>query len=102
MRYMLDTNICIFVIKHKPEAVFRNMESIDPRDVCISSITQENISMASSSSSWTSAYSSRTSHTVGLPASVIAAHPLKHLMLGHKLDDVIIDQLVALLVGIHQ
>ncbi|MBQ5422764.1 MAG: type II toxin-antitoxin system VapC family toxin [Clostridiales bacterium] len=39
MRYMLDTNICIFVIKHKPEAVFRKMESIDPRDVCISSIT---------------------------------------------------------------
>lgn len=39
MRYMLDTNICIYVIKHKPESVFRKLESIDPADVCISSIT---------------------------------------------------------------
>ncbi len=39
MRYMLDTNICIYVIKHKPESFFRKLNSIDPRDVCISSIT---------------------------------------------------------------
>ena len=39
MRYMLDTNICIYVIKHKPEKVFQKLESIDPRDVCISSVT---------------------------------------------------------------
>lgn len=39
MRCMLDTNICIYVIKHKPESVFRKLNSIDPRDVCISSIT---------------------------------------------------------------
>ena len=24
MRYMLDTNICIYTIKHKPETVIRN------------------------------------------------------------------------------
>ena len=39
MRYMLDTNICIYVIKHKPESVFRELKKISPEDVCISSIT---------------------------------------------------------------
>ncbi|MBO4899996.1 MAG: type II toxin-antitoxin system VapC family toxin [Lachnospiraceae bacterium] len=39
MRYMLDTNICIYVIKHKPEKVFLKLQDIDPRDVCISSVT---------------------------------------------------------------
>ena len=38
MRYMLDTNICIYVIKHKPEKVFRKLQTIHPEDVCISSV----------------------------------------------------------------
>ncbi len=39
MRYMLDTNICIYAIKHKPEKVFQKLQEVDPADVCISSIT---------------------------------------------------------------
>ena len=39
MRYMLDTNICIYVIKHKPEKVFQKIQTIHPEDVCISSVT---------------------------------------------------------------
>ena len=39
MRYMLDTNICIYVIKHKPEKVFRKLQTIHPEDVYISSVT---------------------------------------------------------------
>ena len=39
MRYMLDTNICIYAIKHKPEKVFLKLQEIDPDDVCISSVT---------------------------------------------------------------
>ena len=39
MRYMLDTNICNYVIKHKPEKVFRKLQTIHPEDVCISSVT---------------------------------------------------------------
>ena len=39
MRYMLDTNICIYAIKHKPEKVFRKLEEVDPEDVCVSSVT---------------------------------------------------------------
>ena len=39
MRYMLDTNICIYAIKHKPEKVFVRLQAIEPKDVCISSVT---------------------------------------------------------------
>lgn len=39
MRYMLDTNICIYAIKHKPEQVFLKLQEHDPSEVCISSIT---------------------------------------------------------------
>ena len=37
--YMLDTNICIYAIKHKPEKVFQKLQEVDPSDVCISSVT---------------------------------------------------------------
>ena len=36
---MLDTNICIYVIKHKPEKVFQKLQEVDPSAVCISSVT---------------------------------------------------------------
>lgn len=39
MRYMLDTNICIFIMKHKPENVIKKFMEHDPGDICISSIT---------------------------------------------------------------
>ena len=39
MKYMLDTNICIFVIKHKPETVIQRFMEHDPSEICISSIT---------------------------------------------------------------
>ena len=39
MRYMLDTNICIYAIKHHPEKVFQRLKEIDPVDVCVSSVT---------------------------------------------------------------
>ena len=39
MRYMLDTNICIYAIKHKPEKVFQELQKHDPSEICISSIT---------------------------------------------------------------
>ena len=39
MRYMLDTNICIYVIKTKQEKVFQKLQTIHPEDVCISSVT---------------------------------------------------------------
>ena len=39
MRYMLDTNICIYSIKHKPEQVFHRLQEHDPSEICISSVT---------------------------------------------------------------
>ena len=39
MRYMLDTNICIYAIKHKSPQVFRKLQEHDPEEVCISSVT---------------------------------------------------------------
>ena len=39
MRYMLDTNICIYAIRQKPEKVFQKLQEVDPEDVCVSSVT---------------------------------------------------------------
>lgn len=39
MRYMLDTNICIYAIKHKPEQVLMRLQEHDSADICISSVT---------------------------------------------------------------
>ena len=39
MRYMLDTNICIYAIKNKPQAVITNLLQHSADDICVSSIT---------------------------------------------------------------
>jgi tRNA(fMet)-specific endonuclease VapC len=39
MKYMLDTNICIYLIKQKPEKVLRHFKAHSLGDVGISSIT---------------------------------------------------------------
>ncbi len=39
MKYMLDTNICIFIIKHKPDKVINKFLKLKSNDICISSIT---------------------------------------------------------------
>ncbi len=39
MKYMLDTNICIYAMKHKPETVIKKLLAQDPSEMCISAIT---------------------------------------------------------------
>lgn len=39
LKYMLDTNICIYAIKNKPIEVIKNFLEHDPNEICISSIT---------------------------------------------------------------
>lgn len=39
MKYMLDTNICIYAIKQRPEQVFIRLQEHDPEEICISSVT---------------------------------------------------------------
>lgn len=39
MKYMLDTNICIYIIKKKPVKVLETLKSKNIGDACISAIT---------------------------------------------------------------
>jgi len=39
MRFLLDTNICIYIIKQKPLKVFKKFQTLNPLDVGVSSIT---------------------------------------------------------------
>ena len=39
MIYMLDTNICIYIIKQKPKDVIERFRKLRSADICISSIT---------------------------------------------------------------
>lgn len=39
MRFLLDTNICIYIIKQKPRKVFEKFQTLAPSDVGVSSIT---------------------------------------------------------------
>ena len=39
MIYMLDTNICIYIIKQKPKEVIDHFKKMKENDICISSIT---------------------------------------------------------------
>ncbi len=39
MKYMLDTNICIYIIKRKPSKVLKRFKKYSPGDILVSSIT---------------------------------------------------------------
>ncbi|MDF2867772.1 MAG: mvpA, tRNA [Gammaproteobacteria bacterium] len=39
MKYMLDTNICSYIIKHRPQEVLAKFKTLQMDDCCISSIT---------------------------------------------------------------
>jgi len=39
MRYMLDTNMCIYIIKRHPDKVLKKFITLPIGDVCISSVT---------------------------------------------------------------
>ena len=39
MEFLLDTNICIYIIKNRPISVRKKFESLDPGQIGISSIT---------------------------------------------------------------
>ena len=43
MKYMLDTNTCIYIIKHKPAEVLRHFLKYEPGDICISEITNSEL-----------------------------------------------------------
>jgi len=39
MNYLLDTNICIYIIRKKPGAVLKRMQAKEPEQIAISTIT---------------------------------------------------------------
>jgi tRNA(fMet)-specific endonuclease VapC len=39
MKYMLDTNICIYIINKNPEEVFTRFRKLQIVDICVSTIT---------------------------------------------------------------
>jgi tRNA(fMet)-specific endonuclease VapC len=39
MRFLLDTNICIYIIKQKPQKVFDKFQTVEIFDIGISSVT---------------------------------------------------------------
>ncbi len=39
MPYLLDTNICIYIIKQRPESVLRKFNSVSPGEIAISMIS---------------------------------------------------------------
>ena len=43
MRYMLDTNICIFIIREKPIKVLKKLRTFDLSDIVISAITHSEL-----------------------------------------------------------
>jgi Predicted nucleic acid-binding protein, contains PIN domain len=44
MKYMMDTNICIYIIKRKPMEVFARFQEHEYSEICISSITLAELS----------------------------------------------------------
>ena len=40
MNYLLDTNTCIYVINKRPTSVIRKMQTKEPEEIAISTITQ--------------------------------------------------------------
>jgi tRNA(fMet)-specific endonuclease VapC len=39
LRYLLDTNICIYAMKNKPRQVLRRLQNVGPWAVCVSVVT---------------------------------------------------------------
>ena len=52
MKYMLDTNICIYLIKNKPATVKAKFQEHSITDICISSITLSELLYGAEKSKW--------------------------------------------------
>jgi len=52
MTYMLDTNICIYAIKNKPENVLQTIHSRLPQGLCISAVTLAELEHGVAASAW--------------------------------------------------
>lgn len=53
MLYMLDTDICIYTIKKRPDRIIEKIQRLDPKDVGISSITMAELQFGAEKSTKT-------------------------------------------------
>ena len=40
IQYLLDTNICIYIINQKPDSVYKKFKKVSLDNICVSSITE--------------------------------------------------------------
>jgi tRNA(fMet)-specific endonuclease VapC len=52
MNYLLDTNICIYLIKRKPPEVLQRFQQLQPGSVFISSVTTSELYYGAQKSQW--------------------------------------------------
>lgn len=52
MRYMLDTNICIYIIKKQLEEILYKFKSIEVGDLCLSSVTLSELTYSAEKSQY--------------------------------------------------
>ena len=52
MKYLVDTNVCIFLMKNSYPAMTRRFLSMDPSDFCISSVTLYELEYGVEKSRW--------------------------------------------------
>ena len=50
--YLLDTNICIYIMKNKYQTLTQKVLSFNPSDLCISSITVFELEYGAAKSNW--------------------------------------------------
>jgi tRNA(fMet)-specific endonuclease VapC len=84
MKYLLDTNTCIYIIKRKPQDVLAKFQTIAPYDIGISSITVAELEYGAAKSQYpdrnraalTRATLERSGKIIGAMDLLIAAHAL--------------------------
>ena len=71
MRYLLDTNICIFIINHRPAAVRERFERVAVGEIGVSSVTLSELHFGAAKSA-RPAKNLRALHKFLLPLAVLA------------------------------
>lgn len=72
VRYLLDTNICIYIAKHRPPAVRQRFEQLPASAVAMSIITLGELRFGAAKSQQPQAALQSVNHLAG----VVAVHPL--------------------------
>jgi tRNA(fMet)-specific endonuclease VapC len=78
-RYLLDTNICIYIAKRKPEEVLRRFEALDVGDVAMSLITYGELRFGAERSS----QAARSMEVIGRLIEAVPVLPMSAMVAEH-------------------